>query len=77
MDNQRALLMKFSKEQIEDTIINGNIIDTKTKQEIIISEYEKSQKNIQPTGFDPYEHQMNIAKKVMTEDSASLRNLSK
>jgi hypothetical protein len=40
--------MKFSKEQIEDTIINGNIIDTKTKQEIIISEYEKSQKNIQP-----------------------------
>jgi len=40
--------MKFSKEQIEDTIINANIIDTKTKQEIIISEYEKSQKNIQP-----------------------------
>ncbi len=31
----------------------------------------------QLTGFDPYEHQMNIAKKVMTEDSASLRNLSK
>jgi hypothetical protein len=40
--------MKFSKEQIEDTIINGNIIDTKTKQEIIINEYEKSQKNIKP-----------------------------
>ena len=40
--------MKFSKEQIEDTIINGNIIDTKIKLEIIISEYEKSQKNIQP-----------------------------
>jgi hypothetical protein len=31
----------------------------------------------QLVGFDPYEHQMNIAKKVMTEDSASLRNLSK
>ena len=31
----------------------------------------------QLTGFDPYQHQMNIAKKVMTEDSESLRNLSK
>ena len=31
----------------------------------------------QLVGFDPYEHQMNIAKKVMTEDSESLRNLSK
>lgn len=41
--------MKFSKEQIEDTIINGNIIDTKVKQEIIISEYEKSQKDISYT----------------------------
>jgi hypothetical protein len=31
----------------------------------------------QLVGFDPYEHQMNIAKKVMTEDSESLRNLNK
>jgi hypothetical protein len=31
----------------------------------------------QLTGYDPYEHQMNIAKQVMTEDSEALRNLGK
>ena len=38
--------MKFSKQQIEDTMIDNNVVDDKIKQEIIINEYEKSQKNI-------------------------------
>ena len=40
--------MKFSKQQIDDTIIPENIVINKARQELIINEYEKFQKNIQP-----------------------------
>lgn len=40
--------MKLTQEQIDDIIIKDNIIETRAKQELIINEYEKFQKNIQP-----------------------------
>jgi hypothetical protein len=40
--------MKFSQEQLDDSILDRNIVMNKIKEEIIISEYTKSEKNIQP-----------------------------
>ena len=43
--------MKFSKQQIEDTIITKDILESMIKQEFIeflTSQYEQCQKNIQP-----------------------------